>query len=523
MSQKIIFPGYVMDTSDPMMLGRVRAYPETLRVQDMIKGQGFEPITNDLGKYDIPDNAKWSEKDPFIYLPLLPYFIYQVPKVGEYIHVIYYNKEYEYQSQNQFYIQGPFSTPTAINKESYAAAQTFMTNQFRNKQPKFLKSNTYTDNKKEPQSVPYSEGVFPEPSDIAIMGRNSADIILKENELVLRAGKFKGVLKPNQDISPNLNRAFLQLSNFGQTLSEGPEQKIKVPKLPSGYVSTLIEYTISNPSSSSGFTGNISLYQLKEDITTSINNFSITTDLDNSTNGSIKNLLYKQEFTNLTSDKVVEQINLFIKGANDGFIIDQTNNTPGFATTNQFPMYYRPSKVTYNGLINISISTITSYENLISLFQKVKPISSTLTPGFGMFYYQNSYLPKLQFDTSISRNIKYLPEQPSSIASLGAQVVYLLSQNEVIPSKGAIDFTGTLYGIEQLQYGIIDSKTDPMVRGEELMKLLTLIVNFLTTHVHPTSGAAPDGTSTAGISTQQIFSSLQDAPNTILNQNIRIN
>ena len=75
-----------------------------------------------------------------------------------------------------------------------------MTNQYRNKQPKFLKSNTYTDNKKEPQSVPYSEGVFPEPADIAIMGRNSADIILKEDELVLRAGKFKGVLKPNQDI-----------------------------------------------------------------------------------------------------------------------------------------------------------------------------------------------------------------------------------------------------------------------------------------------------------------------------------
>jgi hypothetical protein len=522
MSEKIIFPGYVMDTSDPMMLGRVRAYPETLRVQDMIKGQGFEPITNDLGKYDIPDNAKWSEKDPFIYLPLLPYFIYQVPKVGEYIHVIYYNKEYEYQSQNQFYIQGPFSTPTAINKESYAAAQTFMTNQFRNKQPKFLKSNTYTDNKKEPQSVPYSAGVFPEPEDIAIMGRNSADIILKDNELVLRAGKFKGYLKPNQDISPNLNRAFLQLSNFGQTLSEGPEQKIKVPKLPSGYVSTLIEYTISNPSSSSGFTGNIRLYQLKEDVTTSINNFSITTNLDTSTNGPLKNLLYEQEFTKLSSDAVIEQINSFIKGVNEGFIHGYDND-PGFIPTGQFPMYYRPSQKTYNGLINISPLTLTTYENLIKIFSNVKPISSTLTPGFGLFYYQNSYLPKLQFDTSISRNIKYLPEYSSSIASLGAQVVYLLSHNEVIPSKGAIDFRGTLYGIPQTGYAFIDGKTDPMVRGEELMKLLTLIVNFLTTHVHPTSGAAPDGTSTAGITTQQIFSSLQDAPNTILNQNIRIN
>ena len=507
MSKQILFPGQVLDTNDPIMLGRVRAYPKTLRAIDMIKGQGFEPITNDDGLYDIPDSAKWGEKDPFIFLPLLPYFVYQVPKKNEYIHIIYYNKEFEYQSQNQFYIQGPFSSPTSTYLESYEGAQTLMANPYRNFLPKNLKDN----------------GVFPLPVDISIVSRNSADIILKENELLLRAGKLKGVLQKNTEVTPNINRAFLQLTDFNQTLVEGPEQTIKVPKLSSGYVATLIEYSISNPSSSSGLTGTITLYKLKEDVTTGINNFSITSDLDTSLSGSIKTVLYSQNFTNLSTDQVSEKINLFVKGANNGFISDETTGEPGYIVTNQFPMYYRPSKSTYDGLINISTSTLVSYENLITIFTKVKPISSTLTPGFGLFYSQNSYLPKLQFESSTSRNIKYLPDQSSSIASLGAQVVYLLSQNEVIPSKGPIDFTGTLYGITQNGYGLIDSKTDPMVRGEELMKLLTLIVNFLTTHVHPTAGAAPDGTSTAGISTQQIFSSLQDAPNTILNQNIRIN
>ena len=52
---------------------------------------------------------------------------------------------------------------------------------------------------------------------------------------------------------------------------------------------------------------------------------------------------------------------------------------------------------------------------------------------------------------------------------------------------------------------------------------IALIVNFLATHVHPCAGAAPDSQTSAGVTTSQMFSSLQDAPNTILNQNIRIN
>ena len=85
-SHKIIFPGRVKDTGDPLMLGRIRVIPTTLRIESMIKAQDLEMVNG-----DIPVEWWWTKKDPFIFLPLLPYFIYQIPKREEYVHIIYYN------------------------------------------------------------------------------------------------------------------------------------------------------------------------------------------------------------------------------------------------------------------------------------------------------------------------------------------------------------------------------------------------------------------------------------------------
>ena len=97
-NQQIMFPGIVKDIKDPIMLGRIRVIPKILRIESMITAQNLEVVDG-----DIPLDYWWSEKDPFIFVPLLPYFIYQVPRVGEYVHIIYYDKDYDQLSQNQFY------------------------------------------------------------------------------------------------------------------------------------------------------------------------------------------------------------------------------------------------------------------------------------------------------------------------------------------------------------------------------------------------------------------------------------
>jgi len=77
---KVIFQGFVTNNQDPLMLGRVRAVPID-QTESALLPQDWNP------EKDI-----WTQRDPLIYLPLLPYYISQVPKVDEYIHIFYYNK-----------------------------------------------------------------------------------------------------------------------------------------------------------------------------------------------------------------------------------------------------------------------------------------------------------------------------------------------------------------------------------------------------------------------------------------------
>jgi hypothetical protein len=65
--------------------------------------------------------------------------------------------------------------------------------------------------------------------------------------------------------------------------------------------------------------------------------------------------------------------------------------------------------------------------------------------------------------------------------------------------------------------------TDPMVRGDELIKFMNLVIKFLVSHVHPFPGLPPVPTATDGTQSAVILQQLQNASETILNQNIRIN
>ena len=210
-NQQIFFPGKVIDNIDPVMLGRIRIEPQDKEFEIP------KPQNEDKNNFDETKD-KWTIKDPYVFLPLLPFYVNLVPEIGEYVHTIYYNKDNS--NGNRFYIQGPFSSPMKTLYENYAGSQLFLSSGVR------ITPSTSIKNENGEYRQNFSKGVFPEPGDNSLLGRGSADVIIKkdkatgEDSVLVRAGKtnnFDDTLPKGND-----NRSFLQISNFKQTITPKP-------------------------------------------------------------------------------------------------------------------------------------------------------------------------------------------------------------------------------------------------------------------------------------------------------------
>ena len=509
-NNSIFFQCRVLNTEDPMMLGRIRGVRLIDNYDDILKGISDPPWNEEK---DI-----WTSRDPFVFNTLLPYFVYSVPKVDELVQVIYVNKDFQY--QNQYYVQNTFSSPTATFKEFYFGGNKFTGTGMQIKNPKPLKNQdgTLTD-----QSV--HKGVFPQPGDNALMGRGSADVVVKQDEILIRAGKFKGAqLQPNVIPVANQQRGFLQLSKF-QSVLQNLEPKVYY-ELRDDVLMTkyLIEWVIVNPENAQDkFTGSVYLYQLKPDVT--VNSKNITVDSVVADN--LKKLVATETFTSLSKQDVIRFINNFIKTCNSknvtesGIKLFDDNNA-----SSKFPMYYRPSTLMYSKLspsTNMgSSATAIEVKNISEIYKGIK-LNPALKGGFGLIYSKGKVgIPRTPIK-KIAKQQKYV-NQESSYGALGSDILFLVSHNSQIPGKGKINFDDTLYGISPEKFtNEFLPKTSSMVRGEELIELISLIVRFLVTHTHAYPGLPPVPVTQDGSNVQSMLTELQNAANKILNGNIRLN
>ena len=94
---KILFRGIKKSSDDPKRLGRIRARPKNRRfffIRVFTLEDGITP-------------EEWSDRDPLVYKPLLPFFSNVTPKEGEYVHLLYSDPENK-QITDRFYISGVF-------------------------------------------------------------------------------------------------------------------------------------------------------------------------------------------------------------------------------------------------------------------------------------------------------------------------------------------------------------------------------------------------------------------------------
>ena len=153
--EHIFYYAEVVDITDPAGAGRIRA-----RIK----------LVDDVWKTD--DSLPWS-------YPLIPRFFNVVPQIGEGVRLFLYNVS---------------NDPSGTLNRSYIGP-ILGQDQDLPYQDKRIALGTQSDigganAKKKIREVTWGGGIYPDPQDVAIQGRDNADIILTSSKIDLRAGKF---------------------------------------------------------------------------------------------------------------------------------------------------------------------------------------------------------------------------------------------------------------------------------------------------------------------------------------------
>ena len=280
--KRIIISGKVLDNNDPLMLGRLRVLP---KIDNLLQAL---PVDWNESK-DI-----WTYKDPFVFLPLIPYYISQVPRVGEYVHVMYATRD-EIRGANKFYIQGPVSRPWNNSFESYDNSQSMLDNGVYIKQAKDVR------NKLTGEIDVDIRGIYPEPGDNAILGRGTSDLLIKQEDIILRSGKY--TKSPNKEIpTSNDLRSFVQLSNYTLERVDDGAMSLNVDFYVDQEVKNFVEWSITGVDTTLNImSGYVQTNSVKPTDSTKVLNFAINTG---TTSNCIPVPGSKMEFTGFTALQV---------------------------------------------------------------------------------------------------------------------------------------------------------------------------------------------------------------------------
>lgn len=136
-------------------------------------------------KVRIPDfDNRTDDADLPDCYPFLPKFFHVYPQVGEMVRILV--EDNKFPERSRFWLGSIISQPQKIGYDSkYTALSTT--------------NLALTRAEKAPSTYPDAAGVFPTKNDVGIIGKVNTDIILKVNEVHIRAGKHENdnILKLN--------------------------------------------------------------------------------------------------------------------------------------------------------------------------------------------------------------------------------------------------------------------------------------------------------------------------------------
>jgi len=562
-----------VDNADPLRLGRIRGVSP-------FGGGTTGSRKNDptIADASIDENGNkvnpWSKDDPYLYGSLLPYNLNVVPMKKELFTA--FSQESPKSSLNKFYIGPMISHPsnTKMDKWTNALSVTAAQKQNSSLGEPYLQGTPSAsgDSTLVPQIS--KKGVYPNPEDIAIVGRYNTDIVLgmreyslpDDNEgsevhnwypqILIRSGKFKKIAG-SQVPDTNPKSTFIQVNTFPTTM-EQVEVEESVDTSNDDYLRTMVVYHLDNLVDGAGsewdnVSGWVAAYSIVGSVSGTGTNYdpssvksymagdySLSDDIPGVTLLPVPpqpdNYWVKYSFNAMSKNKVAKEITKFISYIDEGDWSRLTKMLDSTATPPEkiknlpkiFPLYFRPDRASLDIMDKNDLAVATPFfqpkKDVANFIKSKIELDGVDTKGYGLAMSENAGKREVKVE-SIKQKVSKLNTGlagQQGIVSVGSEKIYLLSHD--ISQLGSLNLKDNHYGITQETYiSNIDPMTNSLVRGEELLKLLEKMADFMQNHCHAFPGLAPVPQAHGGTRTEDIGRLLADAPKTILNKNIRIN
>ena len=141
---------------------------EVISIEDVTDG-GKIKVRLSLDNKIIDGNLPWC-------FPMLPKFFHLYPKVGEIVRI--FIEDTRYPQRSRYWMGSVISQLTETNFDPFYTALS-------------TTNIAFTEPKKAHSQYPDAKGVYPTKEDVAILGRDNADMVIRTREIELRAGKHE--------------------------------------------------------------------------------------------------------------------------------------------------------------------------------------------------------------------------------------------------------------------------------------------------------------------------------------------
>jgi len=181
-------------------------YAEVISIEDETDGGRIKARIQGFDNNTLNDNLPWC-------YPLLPKFFHLYPQVGEIVRIFIENIKYP--ERSRFWMGSVISQPQKIGFDTiYTALSTT--------------NLGLTVPEPAPSTYPDASGVFPLKTDVAIIGKVNTDVILRINEVHIRAGKHENdnILKLNTKNPAEISLVFENGDNGYQSSTVITSDKI---------------------------------------------------------------------------------------------------------------------------------------------------------------------------------------------------------------------------------------------------------------------------------------------------------